>query len=124
MGFLVGIDLGTTHSLCAVFRDGVPELVPNATGSVLTPSVVGIVEDGRTLVGAAARELAVTRPDRAVACFKRWMGTDRPTQVGEVELSPVELSGLVLHSLKEDAEAWLGGPVTDAVRLRPPGIWR
>ena len=74
---IIGIDLGTTHSLCAVFENGAPCLVPNAYGEVLTPSVVGVLADGQVVVGAAARELAVTHPESTVACFKRWMGTDR-----------------------------------------------
>ena len=69
-----GIDLGTTNSLIAVFDDGAPRLIPNALGDALTPSVVGVDDDGAVLVGKAARERLLSHPDRTVASFKRLMG--------------------------------------------------
>ncbi|MCA9065373.1 MAG: molecular chaperone HscC [Planctomycetaceae bacterium] len=116
---VVGIDLGTTNSLCAVFRDGKPELIPNAHGSVLTPSVVGILESGDVIVGIPAKELRITQPDRCASTFKRWMGTDRHIEVAGRRFSAPELSSLVLKSLKHDAEAFLGQPVGDAVITVP-----
>ena len=74
---IIGIDLGTTNSLVAVWRDGKPELLPNALGEVLTPSCVSLDEDGSVLVGRAAKERAQTHPDRTARAFKRYMGTSK-----------------------------------------------
>ncbi len=112
---LVGIDLGTTNSLVGVFQDGAARLIPNVLGSNLTPSVVGLDDDGRILVGQAAKERLITHPDRTVASFKRFMGTERVTQLGDRRLRPEELSSFVLRTLKADAESHLGEPVTEAV---------
>lgn len=116
---IVGIDLGTTNSLCAVFRDGRPTLLANAHGDFLTPSVVGIMEDGRILVGSAAADYRVTHPDRCAWAFKRLMGQPRTVTLGERGFTAPELSSLVLRSLKTDAEAALGQPITDAVITVP-----
>jgi molecular chaperone HscC len=78
-----------------------------------------VAEDGAVLVGAAARELQVVRPDRCGSLFKRLMGTDRTVTLGGRAFAPEELSGLVLRSLKADAEAFLGRPVTRAVVTVP-----
>ncbi len=112
---IVGIDLGTTYSLVGVFRDGAPRLLPNVLGSRLTPSVVGIDDDGQVLVGQAAKERLITHPQLTVAAFKRFMGTSQVTQLGSRGFRPEELSSLVLRSLKEDAEAALGERVDEAV---------
>ena len=112
---IIGMDLGTTHSLVAVFRDGRPELIPNALGKPLTPSVVGLVGGDRILVGEPAHALRFRHPDRCAWCFKRWMGTDRKLDLAGHELSAPELSALILSSLKSDAEAFLGTPVRSAV---------
>jgi molecular chaperone HscC len=112
---LVGIDLGTTNSLVGVFQDGAARLIPNVLGSNLTPSVVGLDDDGRILVGQAAKERLITHPDRTVASFKRFMGTERVTQLGDRPLRPEEISSFVLRALKADAEAHLGEPVVEAV---------
>ena len=74
---IIGIDLGTTNSLAAVWRNGTSELIPNAAGEYLTPSVVSVDDDGSILVGAAARDRLITHPERTAACFKRAMGTSR-----------------------------------------------
>lgn len=116
---IVGIDLGTTNSLCAAFRNGQPMLIPNVHGDVMTPSVVGVLEDGQLLVGAAARELRVTHPEQCAACFKRLMGSDRTLNLGGRAFTAPELSSLVLKSLKADAEHYLGGPVDEAVITVP-----
>lgn len=113
---LCGIDLGTTNSLITVFDDeGEPRLIPNALGEVLTPSVVGLDDDGTIVVGKAARERLLTHPDRTIASFKRYMGTATPVKLASRSFRPEELSALVLRSLKEDAEAHLGETVTDVV---------
>jgi molecular chaperone HscC len=119
MGRIVGIDLGTTNSLCAVFEDGSPRLLPNALGEVLTPSVVGVLEDGSVVVGKVAQELGVGAPERVAASFKRWMGTDRELVLAGRGFSPQELSSLVLRALKRDAETALGEEVSEAVITVP-----
>jgi len=116
---LIGIDLGTTNSLVAVFENGAPRLIANAHGDFLTPSVVGILESGEAVVGKAARSLALTHPDRTVATFKRWMGEDRKVELAGREFTPPELSSLVLRALREDAEAELGTPITRVVVTVP-----
>ena len=116
---IVGIDLGTTNSLVAVWKDGAPRLIPNALGGVLTPSCVGIDNDGQVLVGEAARERLQTHPQLTTALFKRYMGSTRTTRLGTQDYRPEELSALVLRSLKADAEAFLGEPVSEAVITVP-----
>ena len=116
---IVGIDLGTTNSLCAVFQDSRPELIPNVHGSFLTPSVVGLMDDGSVLVGQPAKELRVTKPDRCASTFKRLMGTGQKTRIADREFSAPELSSLVLQSLKNDAESFLGEPVSSVVITVP-----
>ncbi|HQT38392.1 MAG TPA: molecular chaperone HscC [Acidocella sp.] len=116
---IVGIDLGTTNSLVAVWRHGEAVLVPNALGQLLTPSVVSLGEKGDVIVGMAARERLSTHPARTAAAFKRYMGTNRVITLGSRDFRPEELSALVLRSLKADAEALLGEPVTEAVITVP-----
>jgi molecular chaperone HscC len=116
---IVGIDLGTTNSLIAVFRDGRPQLIPNALGDFSTPSAVALDETGKLIVGLAARERATTDPGRSAQAFKRWMGSDRTVPLGDRKFRAEELSALVLQSLKADAEAFLGEPVTEAVITVP-----
>lgn len=117
--FHLGIDLGTTNSLAAIFRNGQTELVPNAFGHVLTPSAVSVADDGTVLVGLPARERQSTHPQRTATAFKRWMGSEHKVKLGEREFRPEELSALVLKSLKADAEALLGCPVDEAVITVP-----
>lgn len=116
---ILGIDLGTTNSLCAVFENGQPTLVPNAHGQYLTPSVVGLADDGKLLVGLAARELRITTPDRCVSMFKRRMGDQDAVVVGGESFTAPELSSFVLRSLKQDGEAYLGQAIRDAVITVP-----
>jgi molecular chaperone HscC len=116
---IVGIDLGTTNSLVAVWRDGQSVLIPNGLGDMLTPSCVSLDEDGTVLVGRAARDRLQTHPDRTAAVFKRYMGSDKTLRLGNREFRPEELSALVLKALKADAEAALGEPVTEAVITVP-----
>ena len=105
---IVGIDLGTTHSLIGVYGPDGPRLIANALGSLLTPSVVSVGDHNEVIVGRAARERLVSHPQRSVAAFKRWMGTDRVTALGKHRFRPEELSALILKSLIADAEADLG----------------
>ena len=112
---IVGIDLGTTHSLVGVHENGIPRLIPNALGNLLTPSVVSLDAEIGLLVGQAAHDRLGTHPNSTVATFKRWMGSERETRLGSRSFRPEELSALVLRSLLEDARAALGHPVTEAV---------
>ncbi len=114
----VGIDLGTTNSLVAVMREH-PVLIPNAFGDLLTPSAVAIDERGEVVVGRLAKEIQLTSPDRCATMFKRQMGTDWSVRLGARTMSAIELSSLVLQSLKRDAEEFLGEPVNDAVITVP-----
>lgn len=116
---IIGIDLGTTNSLAAIWKDGRPHLVLNALGAYLTPSVISIDEDGSVLVGQAARDRLQTHPAATASLFKRYMGSDKTFQVGARQFRAEELSALVLRALKEDAEAMLGEPVTEAVITVP-----
>ena len=109
-----GIDLGTTNSLIAVFRDGKSELIPNALGDVLTPSVVALHE-GRLVVGEAARSVALSNPAQSAALFKRAMGTERRYRLAKTDYTAPELSAMILAALKADAEAHLGVSVSDVV---------
>lgn len=115
MPIIVGIDLGTTNSAVGWVSDDGPRLIPNALGETLTPSVVGIDDESRVLIGKAAKELQVVHPERCAALFKRRMGTDWKVKLSGRTYTPEELSGLVLRSLKHDAEAHFGGPVERAV---------
>ena len=112
---IIGIDLGTTNSLVAVFEADGPKLVPNALGEVMTPSAVGYGDDGAMLVGRAARDRLLTHPDLTTARFKRYMGTNHEVKLGKKSFRPEELSALVLGSLRADAEAHLGRTVEEAV---------
>jgi molecular chaperone HscC len=116
---IIGIDLGTTNSVAAYLADSGPTLIPNATGSFLTPSVVGVDENNRIIVGQAAKDYQVTHPDRCASVFKRYMGSVRDTKLGKHVFSPEKLSSLVLKSIKEDAEAYLKQPINEAVITVP-----
>ncbi len=112
---IIGIDLGTTNSLVAVFDDNGPTLIPNAMGALLTPSVVGFTDDGKLVVGQAAKDRLMTHPQLTTARFKRHMGTNHEVRLDRKTFRAEELSSLVLLSLKADAEAFLGAEVTEAV---------
>lgn len=112
---IVGIDLGTTHSLIGVYEDGSPRLISNALGRVLTPSVVSVDKDKGVLVGQAAHDRLGSHPAATVATFKRWMGSGRETRLGDRTFRAEELSALVLRSLLDDARAALGCEIREAV---------
>ena len=120
---ILGIDLGTTNSACAVWKDGATTLIPNQLNSFLTPSVVGLDEQGEILVGEVAKHRLISHPKKTVSVFKRYMGTDYSVNLGKRSFSAAELSALMLRSLKEDAEAYLGETITDAVISVPASIW-
>ena len=112
---IIGIDLGTTNSLVSVWDGGAAKLVPNALGRMLTPSVVGLDDEGQLVVGDIARERLQTHPHLTTALFKRHMGSAHSTKLGSHSFRPEELSALVLRSLKEDVERAYGEPVVEAV---------
>jgi molecular chaperone HscC len=116
---IVGIDLGTSNSLVGVWRDGKHELIPNALGKLLTPSAVTMLDTGDIVVGEAARERAMTHPRQTATAFKRYMGSDHTILLAGRGFRPEELSALVLKSLKDDAEVFLGTTVTEAVVTVP-----
>ena len=112
---VIGIDLGTTNSLGCVYRNGKTELIPNAYGSYLTPSVVSMTEDGKLIVGQPAKDRLITHPERTVSSFKKDMGTGRSWKPGEKSFLPEELSSLVIRSIVEDAQNYLGEEIEEAV---------
>ncbi len=112
---IVGIDLGTTNSLVAYYTEDGPRMIPNRLGKNLTPSVVSVDEEGNVYVGETARERMSLYPDSVAQTFKRSMGTEREYILSGRHFKPEELSSVVLRSLKEDAESFLGEPVTEAV---------
>jgi molecular chaperone HscC len=111
---IVGIDLGTTNSLIAFWDDASAKLIPNVLGKFLTPSVIS-VDEGAILVGEAALNRLVTHPTLTVANFKRYMGTNKVFNLGDYSFRAEDLSALLLKQLKEDAELFLGVPITEAV---------
>jgi molecular chaperone DnaK len=143
MGKVVGIDLGTTNSVIAVVVGGEPQVIPNAEGSRLTPSVVAFTKTGERLVGQMAKRQSILNPENTVYSIKRFMGrrlseveTERkmvpykveegPNGMAVVRLpaagktfTPEELSSMILQKMKADAEAYLGEPVTEAVITVP-----
>src|SRR6476619_655957 len=141
MAKTIGIDLGTTNSCMAVLEGSEPTVIPNAEGGRTTPSVVAFTKDGQRLVGAPARRQQVTNPQNTIFSIKRFMGrkfdevTEEMTIVpyevdkgsnGDVrveaegkEYVPPEISAMILQKLKQDAEAYLGESVTDAVITVP-----
>src|SRR5258705_4682340 len=140
---VIGIDLGTTNSVCATVQSGTPTVISNRSGYRITPSVVAMARNGKRLVGALARRQAVTNAERTVVAVKRLMGrrwSAKPTQeviqrmpysvvagphddvritLGEKQYSPPEISAMVLTELRLDAEAFFGAPVTKAVITCP-----
>ncbi|MCC6957398.1 MAG: molecular chaperone DnaK [Anaerolineales bacterium] len=143
MGKIIGIDLGTTNSVVAVMEAGEPTVIPSAEGERLIPSVVAVNKNHERLTGRVARNQAVVNPENTIFSIKRFMGrkysdpevqralarvpykvTEAPN--GDIrvvldgkEYSPPEISAMILSKLKSDAEAYLGGPVTQAVITVP-----
>jgi len=141
MSKIIGIDLGTTNSVVAVLEGGTAEVVANSEGGRTTPSVVGFAKTGERLVGQVAKRQSVTNPENTVYSIKRFMGRrynevndemkmvpykvvrsangDARVSVGGKELSPPEISAMILTKLKEAAEAYLGEKVDRAVITVP-----
>ncbi|GKX51573.1 Hsp70 family protein [Budvicia aquatica] len=116
---IIGIDLGTSNSAVAWFAEGETKLITGAQEERLTPSVVGIDDEGHLLVGATAKARLVSHPHLTVASFKRYMGTGKTFTLGERQFRAEELSALILRKLKADAEVALGCAVTRAVITVP-----
>ena len=142
MSKVIGIDLGTTNSCVAVYEGGEAKIIPNAEGKNTTPSVVAFTDKGDVLVGDPAKRQAITNPDKTISSIKRIMGLmmtednakaahDKVTynivdkdgmaavDVAGKVYTPQEISAKILSKLKEDAEAYIGSSVTDAVITVP-----
>src|SRR5580765_2183713 len=145
MGKIIGIDLGTTNSVVAVMEGGEPQVITNAEGGRITPSVVAFAKSGERLVGQVAKRQAITNPENTIFSIKRFMGRrfedpevahskdlvpyqveKDPKSDGVVvtlangkTFSPPEISAMILQKLKSDAEAYLGEKVTEAVITVP-----
>jgi molecular chaperone DnaK len=143
MAKIIGIDLGTTNSVCAVIEGGEPTVIPSAEGERLVPSVVAVNKNGERLTGRPARNQAVVNPENTVFSIKRFMGRkfddpdvkratkmvpyevakapngDLRVKLGGKEYSPPEISAMILAKIKADAEAYLGETVTQAVITVP-----
>ncbi|NLK16969.1 MAG: molecular chaperone DnaK [Clostridiales bacterium] len=119
MGKVIGIDLGTTNS-CVAFMEGKdPVVITNTEGTRTTPSVVAFQKDGQRLVGQMAKAQAVVNPDRTIMSIKRHMGSDYKVTIDDKSYSPPEISAMIITKLKNDAEAYLGQKVTQAVITVP-----
>ncbi|WP_288025512.1 Hsp70 family protein, partial [Arthrobacter sp.] len=119
MSRAVGIDLGTTNSVISVLEGGEPTVIANAEGGRTTPSVVAFSKGGEVLVGEIAKRQAVNNIDRTIASVKRHMGTDWSIAIDDKKYTAQEISARILMKLKNDAEAYLGEKVTDAVVTVP-----
>ncbi|WP_135609374.1 molecular chaperone DnaK [Methanococcoides sp. AM1] len=120
MGKILGIDLGTTNSCMAVIEGGKPTVVPNAEGARTTPSVVGFSKKGEKLVGQVAKRQMIANPDNSVSSIKRHIGEgDYKVNLNDKDYTPQEVSAMILRKLKDDAEAYLGESITQAVITVP-----
>lgn len=142
MSKVIGIDLGTTNSCVAVYEGGEAKIIPNKEGKNTTPSVVAFTDKGEVLVGDPAKRQAITNPEKTISSIKRIMGLmmdeekakeahDKVTynivdkngmaavDVAGTIYTPQEISAKILTKLKEDAEAYIGSTVTDAVITVP-----
>ena len=119
MGTVIGIDLGTTNSCVAVIEGDTPTVITNKEGYRTTPSVVAFTKSKELIVGDAAKRQAAVNSDRTIFSIKRHMGTDYRRKIDGKYYTPQEISAFILMKLKEDAEDFLGQPVTDAVVTVP-----
>jgi molecular chaperone DnaK len=140
MAKMIGIDLGTTNSCVAVMEGGEPKVIANEEGARTTPSIVAFSKSGERLVGQVAKRQAITNPENTIFSIKRFMGRRfnevsdemkmvpyKVVQQGDhvavvaqgKEYTPPEISAMILQKLKKSAEAYLGGPVTEAVITVP-----
>ncbi len=118
-GPIIGIDLGTTNSVVAIYEGGEDKVVENSEGNRTTPSVVAFNEDGEKLVGAPAKRQSVTNNENTVASIKRYMGEDHDVELRGDTYSPEQISAFILQKLKEEAEDYLGQEVKRAVITVP-----
>ena len=119
MAKIIGIDLGTTNSCVAVYEGGEPVVITNPEGSRTTPSVVAFSKTGERIIGQVAKRQAITNPERTIMSIKREMGTNYTVEIDGKKYTPQEISAMILKKLKDDAEAYLGTPVTQAVITVP-----
>lgn len=112
---IIGIDLGTTNSLASVYTENGVMVIPNSLGNRLTPSVVGLDDDGNVIVGDVAKERLITHPERTAAEFKRTMGTDKTYKLGEEAFSSQQLSSILLRKIVADAKAYLNEDIDEVV---------
>ena len=119
MSNVIGIDLGTTNSCVAVVEGGKPVVIANAEGERTTPSVVAFTRDGERLVGGAAKRQIATNSGRTISSIKRYMGSDHRVHIDGKDLTPQEISAMILTKIRRDAESYLGEPVTEAVITVP-----
>ena len=119
MSKVIGIDLGTTNSCVAVVEGGKPVVITNAEGERTTPSVVAFTKDGERLVGGAAKRQIATNSGRTVSSIKRYMGSDHRVHIDGRDLTPQEISAMILAKIRRDAESYLGESVTEAVITVP-----
>src|SRR6185295_16888931 len=123
MAKVIGIDLGTSNSACAVMEQGRPGIIPSAEGTSVGgkafPSYVAFTKDGQLLIGEPARRQASTNPEGTVQAAKRKMGTDHVYRIYGKEYTPQQISAFILQKVKRDAEAYLGEPVAEAVITVP-----
>lgn len=111
----IGIDLGTTNSLAVVYKDGQTVRIKNSLDSYITPSAVSIDDDGKILVGEAAKDRLISHPDVSASEFKRSMGLRNEVELNGEKYTPEELSSLILKKIKADSEEFLGEPVEEAI---------
>ena len=119
MAKIIGIDLGTSNSEAAILEGGKPQIILSAEGARLFPSYVAFTKSGERLVGEAARRQAVTNPERTIMAIKRKMGTDFKVNIDGKQYTPQEISAMILSKIKQDAEAYLGEKITQAVITVP-----
>ncbi|WP_292462220.1 molecular chaperone DnaK [Methanolobus sp.] len=120
MGKILGIDLGTTNSCMAVIEGGEPTVIPNAEGGRTTPSVVAFSKKGEKLVGQVAKRQLITNSENSVSSIKRHIGeANYKVTLGGKDYTPQEISAMILRKLKDDAEAYLGETINDAVITVP-----
>ena len=112
---VIGIDLGTTNSLVTTYRDGEVVIITDINGEKMIPSAVATGEQGEILIGNAAREYKILHPNDCALEFKRQMGSDEKVTLGNTTYLPEELSAFILKKCKEEAETFLGEPVTEAI---------
>ena len=119
MSKVVGIDLGTTNSCIAIMEGGNTIVIPNSEGARTTPSVVYFDKSGERIVGQLAKRQSVINPTRTISSIKRDMGTSKKVTIDDNDFHPQEISAIILRKLKNDAEAFIGDEIKDAIITVP-----